>query len=177
MAFVALSAKLRKQLGEIMRTCTDARVVRRAEAILWLANGESVVMVAERLQVERKTIYNWLKRFEDLVGQSIENRLKSDSRPGRPSDKSNLVRKVAVEILKDKPSAYGYEFPVWTAPLIRQHLKRNEGVLVSLRTIRRVLRDLDLRYKRPRYTLARRSATWQQSKGGSRKVWEIVPGW
>jgi len=33
-------------------------------------------------------------------------------------------------------------------------------------TIRRALRSLHQRYKRPRLVLARRSPTWRQAKGG-----------
>jgi hypothetical protein len=43
---------------------------------------------------------------------------------------------------------------------------KQEGLVVHERTIRRTLRALDYRYKRPRYVLARTSPTWRQQKGG-----------
>jgi transposase len=64
------------------------------------------------------------------------------------------------------PSRFGYAHTCWTASLIARHIKKETGTAPSTRTVRRALRELGYRYKRPRYTLARRARSWRQSKGG-----------
>src|SRR5688572_27302918 len=46
----------RAALTHTMRTSRDARIVRRAQALLWLDHGETITAVATRLQVSRQTI-------------------------------------------------------------------------------------------------------------------------
>jgi transposase len=52
-----------------------------------------------------------------------------------------------------------------------RYLEDHHEVKVSRQTVRRALARLDLRWKRPRHQLARRSDTWRQSKGGSNAAW------
>lgn len=49
--------------------------------------------------------------------------------------------------------------------MLRCQVQRDLNEAVSLRTVRRALRALRYRYKRPRLVLARRSPTWRQAKG------------
>jgi hypothetical protein len=51
-------------------------------------------------------------------------------------------------------------------PLLRHHLRR-QGAEASATTIRRALRRLGYRWKRPRFVLSRRDPHWRQAKGGS----------
>ena len=64
------------------------------------------------------------------------------------------------------PRRYGYRHPAWTMPLLQHHLRR-QGVEASITTIRRALRRLGYRWKRPRFVLSRRDPHWRQAKGGS----------
>jgi transposase len=80
--------------------------------------------------------------------------------------KTKVVTSIARRVTKRTPSKYGYYAHVWTAALVKHRVKCERGIDVSIKTVRRVLKALHFRYKRPRYTLARLSPTWQQSKGG-----------
>jgi transposase len=53
-----------QQLLDIAMLTRDANQLRRAQALLWLSNGEDVQEVADRLLVTRQTIYQWLSRFQ-----------------------------------------------------------------------------------------------------------------
>jgi transposase len=97
-------------------------------------------------------------------------RLQSRHRSGRPPDKSQAVEMLVKQVMDTNPLDMGYRSPVWTAPLLGQHLKKTRNIQVNDRTIRRKLRDMGYRYKRPRYVLVRRSSTWRQSKGGCSAV-------
>jgi len=165
---VRLSDELRRQLEEVVKRTDDARVLRRAQALLWLDEGESIISVARRLMVSKATISRWRQRVQQNPGP-VQTLLCDRPRSGRPPHKSRAVVQCLREVMGVDPRRWGYSSPVWTAPLLRQHIKQHQGVEVHERTIRRCLRKLGYRYKRPRYRLSRRSRFWRQAKGGSRR--------
>ena len=164
---VNLSASEREQLRDLVKRAKDARVVKRAQALLWLSEGEKPEAVAQRLAVTRQTIYNWVGRYKRRRHEPISQRLRDRPRPGRPPSKREVVAQVIERVIATDPRAYGYPSPVWDTGLLRHYCAQEEGLEVSRRTIRRALRQLGYRYKRPRYVLARRAPTWRQAKGGS----------
>ena len=64
MALVKLNSKEAARLEKLLRTPPDTRALKRAQALLWLNDGESVAAVAERLRISRQTVYNWGTRFQ-----------------------------------------------------------------------------------------------------------------
>ena len=58
-----------------------------------------------------------------------------------------------------------------TAALLRQYLQEQHHLAVSRKSVSLAIARLGLRWKRPRYDLSRRSATWCQAKGGSSAGW------
>ena len=170
MSLIDLSAPERRQLRQIVKQVRDAKQVKRAQALLWLDQGESAIVIAQRHEVTRQTIYNWVHTFQARHHEPLSLRLQDRPRSGRPPTKRQVVQTVVQEVLAEDPRQLGYRSPGWTTPLLRQHLKTEHGLEVSGRTIRRTLRQLGYRYKRPRYSLARRAPTWRQAKGGSSEV-------
>ena len=57
-------------------------------------------------------------------------------------------------LLARDPQAHGHQATGWTVPLLRTELART-GTAVGERTIRRALKRLGYRWKRPRYVLGR----------------------
>ena len=70
------------------------------------------------------------------------------------------------QVMDARPSEYGYQAEGWTAALIRYHRQATDGIEVSETTVRRCLKGVGYRWKRPRYVLARRDPFWRQAKGG-----------
>ncbi len=68
---MTLTNKERQALKELVRNEKDVRIVKRAQALLWLNRGEQVQQVAERLGVTRQTIRNWVKRYQEREGASV----------------------------------------------------------------------------------------------------------
>ena len=166
MALLQLSAKEQQALRQMVRQAPEAKLVKRAQALLWLADGEASTTVAQRQEVSRQTLYNWVHRFQENPAEAVPERLQESPRAGRPPTKGAVVATLIEEVRGTDPRQFGYPSPVWTTPLLRGHLKREKGLEVCARTVRRVLRRQDYGYKRPRYTLARRRPTWRQEKGG-----------
>jgi len=166
MASISLSDRLHGELEDILTHTPWAKERSRAQALLWLAEGESVGQVAEVLRVTRQTVYNWVERFRQRKGLDLRARLLDAPRPGRPPTALGIIDPLIEAVIDQDPRKLGYHSTVWTAPLLLQHLKRAHGIEVSRQSISLAIARLDIRWKRPRHQLARRPDTWRQSKGG-----------
>ena len=155
-----------QQLLDIAMLTRDANQLRRAQALLWLSNGEDVQEVADRLLVTRQTIYQWLSRFQTHTVLDVPTRLADAHRSGRPPTVSGIIEPLLLKVLDEEPQRYGYPSTVWTAPLLRHYLQTVHGFKVSLRSIGLALARLDMTWHRPRHVLGQRSPTWRQAKGG-----------
>lgn len=162
----ALSTSEREQLQELVPHAPSGRECCRAQALLWIDDGEPVEFVAARLGVRRQTLYNWVRRFQQRSDLPVEQRLRDEPRAGRPPLADGIVDALLVEVIDKDPRTYGYHATLWTARLLRYHLHTVHQVDVSRKTVSRALARLGLRWKRPRYVLAQRSETWRQAKGG-----------
>jgi transposase len=162
-----LTARQCSQLRQLAASTDQARILRRAQALLWLAHGDSPAAVVERLDVSRQTLYNWAYRFQDRTDLDLLKRLADGPRPGRPRTAHGIIDPLLDQVIEDDPRPWGYRATVWTAPLLRRYLQERHGVVVSCQSVRLALDRLGVRWKRPRHRLALRPATWRQAKGGS----------
>ena len=167
MAVITLSSAGRRALEAIVARPQDVRQYRRAQALLWLDEGERPAAVAQRLRVHRDTIYAWAERYRQRGPQRVAARLKDGTRPGRPRRLAERIERGVVTVLETNPQAQGYRASQWTTPLLCQYLREHQALAASEVTVRRCLYRLGYRWKRPRYVLARRSRYWRQAKGGS----------
>ena len=159
-----LTAPQRHALRQLAQTSPDSREVCRALALLDLARGESVTGVAGRYRVSRETVYQWAARLGSAAWPG--DRLRDAPSSGRPPRVGAAAEALLRAALPTDPRRYGYRHPAWTMPLLQHHLRR-QGIAASGTTIRRALRRLGYRWKRPRFVLSRRDAHWRQAKGGS----------
>jgi transposase len=167
MAVIGLANAGRRALEAIVARPKDVRQYRRAQALLWLDEGERPTTVARRLRVHRDTIYAWAARYRQRRPQRVPARLMDRARAGRPRQLAERVERVLVTVLETAPQAQGYRAAQWTTPLLCQYVREQQALEVSEVTVRRCLHRLGYRWKRPRYVLARRSRYWRQAKGGS----------
>ena len=145
----------------------QAKELRRAQALLWLDQGESLASVAQRLHVTRQTVVNWGHHFQERQALPVRDRLADGPRSGRPQKGQTRIDPLLRAGLGQDPWALGYRSTLWTAPLLTQYLWDTQALRVSPQRVRLALARLEVRWKRPRYRLARRSTTWRQAKGGS----------
>lgn len=166
MSIIDLKDSDYKELESILQTSRDARIYRRAQALLLLAEGESVEEVAGLLRVSRQTVYNLVTRFIERSALSVTNRLSDGVRAGRPATARSIISKVIQEVIETDPRESGYAQTIWTSGLLQRHIESVHSVRVSLRSIQATLGELDLKWKRPRHSLSRRAPRWRQAKGG-----------
>lgn len=167
MGVLDLNAATRRQLEEVLAHPCNVRQLKRAQALLWMEEGDTVTCVAERLRVSRQSVYNWTDWIQHRKGQPVAKRLEDALRSGRPPDKAEVVDRVIRQLLSGDPQKEGYRATGWTNPLLRDFLQRQYHLEVSHQTIRQAIFRAGYRWKRPRYVLSRRPATWRQAKGGS----------
>ena len=175
MTMSILSPHERALLAGFASRTREAKAWRRAQALLWLDQGESLGVVATRLDVTRQTVYNWVKNFHARRPAALRDRLVDGVRSGRPATVKERIDPLLEAVLPQDPRALGYRSTVWTAPLLPQYLRDTHALTVSRQRVRLALARLDVRWQRPRHRLARRSPTWRQEKGGSHGVSADVP--
>jgi transposase len=171
MTTLKLSSQERKRLQALAARTTDACVLRRAQALLWLASGHAIEDVTQRLCVCRRTVYYWAEQYATREADDIAGRLGALPRSGRPRTAAGIIDPLIDSVIDQDPRELGYRSTVWTAGLLRQYLSESHQLPVSQRSVSYALARLSIRWKRPRHQLALRARYWRQAKGGSNAAW------
>jgi transposase len=143
MALVALNAQERETLQGLLTPLALTNKVRRAQALLWLDDGESAEAVAARLGVSRQTVYNWATRFKERRGQyDISTRLADDKRSGRRRTTALTIDPLITAVLGRDPHEFGYCAPRWTPTLLERYLRTVLNITVCRRSVSLALQRL-----------------------------------
>ena len=145
----------------------QAQALRRVQALLGLDAGESLATVAQRVYVTRQTVAHGVKTFQERQALPVRERLAEGRHSGRPRRLPARIDPLLRAVLPQAPHALGSRSTVWTAPWLTQYLWDTHALRVSRQSGSLALARLDVRWKRRRYRLARRAATWRQAQGGS----------
>jgi transposase len=136
------------------------RCWRRYQAVLLLAEGHAPAAVAHTLRCSRASVYAWAARWR---AQGTRGLREGDHGGGRV--KLDAAGEAEVEgLLAIDPQTRGHQATGWTVPLLRTEMAR-AGFVVGERTIRRALRRLGYRWKRPQYVLGRPDPAYAEKKG------------
>ena len=165
-----------QNLLEVAHSTHDPRQLHRAQALLWLHEGDTVEEVATRLFTTPRTVFRWTRRFHDRQALELPARLADGPRSGRPTTVHGIIDTLLSAVMDGDPRHLGYHSTVWTAPLLRQYLREVHHIQVSRRSVGLAIARLGMAWKRPRYALARRAPTWRQAKGGSNGASQAARG-
>lgn len=119
-----------EELQERIRSEKDANLRDKYRAILWILQGVPRNEVAERLGVERETIYNWVKRYNAEGEDGLFRK------PGQ-GRKRTLTEEKVEEIKRWVTEEGG----VWTLEKMRVKLEQEEGIEVTQQAIWYRLRE------------------------------------
>ena len=158
---VRLSGADRKRLAVALEAAREARVYRRVEALLLVAEGQTVAEAARRCHVDRSSVHRWLRQYGTQRDAAV---LADRPRSGRPRQSNRLTPRRLAAVLARDPRRCGYQATSWTVPLLAHDLAA-KGIAVSPRTLRRRLHEAGYRWKRPRYVYVARAAHLPQKKG------------
>jgi transposase len=150
------------RLTAALQRVTDARLFQRIQAVLWVAQGETVSEVAALTGVSGQTVYNWLQRY--LAGHQVAA-LADAPRSGRPVTAPQIAAPQILAHLHCNPLHLGYRTTVWSVKLLAAHLSRQYHCPISPHTLRRRMKAQGLRCKRPRYFYEEKAPHRAQKKG------------
>ncbi len=153
-----------QRLDKALHEVRDARTYRRVQAVLLVAQGRAVPEVAGIAGVRPWAVYHWIRTY---LQEHDPDRLQDAPRSGRPRAAPAITNeRIAREIRRD-PLPLGYNSTGWTVALLADQLRQKYGSPIKVRTLRRRMYELGLRWKRPRYTYATKDPHRAQKKGGS----------
>ena len=113
MAAGQLTARERKALRTVVSSTRDAKPLRQAQALLALDAGEKAKRVAQRVGINRSTVFQWRREFIDRRGEPVAGRLGDRPRSGRPRTAREVATK-HVSGLMDASQEFGYRHTVRT---------------------------------------------------------------
>jgi transposase len=138
----------RMRLARALARATDLRLFRRLQAVLLVARGWLVAEVARITGAKPNAIYDWVRLY---LRTHRPDSLRDTPRAGRPRAAGRSTDARIVREFRRDPLRLGYTPTGWTVALRTEHWDRKYGCLLSVRTLRRRMRDLGRRWKRPRY--------------------------
>ena len=107
MSSFTLSLSERRALAKQIQGTTDAKILKRAQTLLWVSNGISVPDISKRFGLSRQTIYYWVSSYQKRRHLSFRSRLQDRPKPGRPPRKSTIILRELAALLNASPRQYG----------------------------------------------------------------------
>lgn len=136
-----------EELQEALNSVEGNKPTQRLLAAIAYKNGVTQTELAEWYDVQRRTIYSWLKRLD--TDDSLEQAVTDSNRPGRNRKLSERQQEQFEETVYDPPEEVGIDAPSWTPALVQQYLDETYDVQYSIPSCRRLLKEAGLRYQRP----------------------------
>jgi len=122
--------------------------VLRLRAVEQVQAGAHPEDVAETLGLHRKTVYGWLAKFRE----GGRDALRAKPVPGRPPKLSgSQIARLYELIVGADPRQLSFAFALWTREMVRQVIRREFGVALSVVSVGRLLRTMGLSPQRPLY--------------------------
>lgn len=111
---------------------------RRRKAVALLEDGYSVKQVAQRVAATPKSVYEWWRQYQ----KGGDAALAAKSAPGRPTKLNTAQRRGLAKRLTKGARAEGYDTDLWTAPRVRELIRRHYGVTYHVDHIPKLLKEL-----------------------------------
>jgi len=151
-----------QRLKKALKRAVDKRTFQRVQAVLLVARGQAIPEVALIAGVSLQTVYNWVSIY--LASRQVVA-LQDAPRSGRPPTATPITSARLLREVRRNPLRLGYRTTVWTVPLLTRQLSRLYHCNFSSYTLRRRMKALGLRCKRPRYVYEEKEPHQAQKKG------------
>lgn len=138
-----------ERLQRALDNVEQKKPAQRLIAAIAYKNGISQTELAEWYGVQRRTIYNWLKRLEH---DPIEQAVRDANRSGRPRKLNDQQQTQLEKSLQEPPTEAGYDDPTWTPALVQQYIDDQFDVDYSRPSCRRLLRETGLSYHKQQHS-------------------------
>ena len=124
----------------------NLRLFKLVKALLMLAEGKSLKVIAAFVHVSERQVLNWLhlfmlERFSWLKSHHYSGR-------GRKSKLSKEEKKKLYNFICDGPEKCGFECGIWTSAMIAELVFREFNVIYSPRYLCHLLQKIGLSYQK-----------------------------
>ena len=124
----------------------ERREVRRRARVIYLLHQEhGSTKVAQMIATTRRTIYNW---HDAWLAEGIEGLARKPGSGRRPKATPAYHSRFE-ELLATRPGELGYDRARWTVGLLRTHLAKETGILLSERAMGNLVRQAGYWYRLP----------------------------
>ncbi|GAB7018778.1 hypothetical protein JCM18750_16390 [Halostagnicola bangensis] len=154
-----------EDLQEALEEVEGKKPTMRLLAAIAYKNGVTQTELAEWYDVERRTIYSWLKRLES---ESLTQAVIDADRSGRPRKLTEEQRERFEQALHETPTAVGYDASAWTPELTQRYLEETYDIEYSIPSCRRLMKEAGLRYEPARKTSSQSHGEDGRSRRGGR---------
>jgi transposase len=137
-----------EKLQEALDTVDEKKQTKRLLAAIAYKNGVTQTELAEWYDVQRRTIYSWLKRLD--TDTSLEQAVSDVKRSGRKRKLSESEQQEFKQVVHKSPGSVGINAPAWTPILAQEYIEEMYDVNYSIPSCRRLLKEAGLRYQRIR---------------------------
>ncbi|MGM0717960.1 MAG: IS630 family transposase [Halobacteriota archaeon] len=141
-----------EELQDALDNVNEKKPTQRLLAAIAYKSGVTQTELAEWYDVQRRTIYSWLKRLD--TDESLEQAVSDDKRTGRKRKISELQQEEFEETVHYPPEEVGIDASAWTPALAQEYLEETYGVEYSIPSCRRLLKEAGLSYQKPRRSAA-----------------------
>lgn len=152
----------RQRLSKALDRVGPARLFRRVQAVLLVAQGRELIEVTQITGLSRRTIYYLLERY--LRSHRVED-LADRPRSGRPVLVPQLTRQRILRELRRSPLKLGYRTNVWTVETLALRLNERYRCSIGFWALRQRMKQIGLVCKRPRYFYSEKALHVAQKKG------------
>jgi transposase len=152
------------------RALGELRLAKRIEALLYLAEGDSLAEVSNQLAVCEQTLRNYLKAFLLKGWESLAYR----TAPGRPAKLTPTQKKELVDLVTAGPEAAGYACGCWTTGLIQDLILNRFGVAYSVYYLAELLKNLNFSYQKARFVSDHLADVTPQQEAWDRRTWPEI---
>lgn len=118
--FLVVSNDDKEYLESVVRTRTiQAQVANRAKILLLKESGETIDSIADKLDINRKSVMLCLKKYSE---GGVENALSDAPGRGRNPEITDDEKAWVIDIACHKPAEFGYPAETWTYTKLTQHI-------------------------------------------------------
>ena len=150
------------RLAKALRDESEVRTLRRLQAVFMVAEEHDSATTAHLTGFSQRSLYRFVSRY--LAAHDVAA-LRDEARSGRPCVAPEITDQHIIDELRRLPLSLGYCTGVWTVELLAKHLSTLYKCSISPRTLRRRMRAVGLRCKRPRYVYSEKEPHRAQKKG------------
>jgi len=161
-AELGFSKRDHQRLAKALCTETDARALRRLQAVRLVAEGYALTTAAHLTGFSQRSLYRFVSRY---LNAHQTTALADEKHTGRPALAPQVTPPRILRELQRVPLLLGYHTNVWTVELLATHLSQRYHCSISPRTLRRRMKEIGLRCKRPRYIYSEKEPHLPQKKG------------